>query len=103
MSNFQEHNNRLKANKFAEYITGETLRRYLADKVKQYVGEQVSVYVAHDSWRGDVRTYQLIDDQYHQISRVRKRFPNKDDAIRWAVGIAHNLRQHYKRVVNNAS
>lgn len=44
MSNFQEHNNRLKANKFAEYITGETLRRYLADKVKQYVGEQVSVF-----------------------------------------------------------
>ena len=44
MSNFQEHNNRLKANKFAEYITGETLRRYLADKVKQYVSEQVSVF-----------------------------------------------------------
>ncbi|STP06364.1 putative uncharacterised type i restriction-modification system related protein [Haemophilus parainfluenzae] len=25
---FEEHNNRKKANKFAEYITGESLRRY---------------------------------------------------------------------------
>lgn len=44
MSNFQEHNNRKKANQFAEYITGETLRRYVAEKVKFYVGENVSVF-----------------------------------------------------------
>ncbi|MDP0268871.1 SAM-dependent methyltransferase [Glaesserella parasuis] len=44
MTNFQEHNNREKANKFAEYITGETLRRYVADKVKKYAGENVAVF-----------------------------------------------------------
>lgn len=44
MSNFQEHNNRKKANRFAEYITGEPLRRYVAEKVKQYAGENVSVF-----------------------------------------------------------
>ncbi|MDO4698181.1 MAG: N-6 DNA methylase [Pasteurellaceae bacterium] len=44
MSNFQEHNNRKKANQFAEYITGETLRRYVAEKVKFYAGENVSVF-----------------------------------------------------------
>ncbi|MGQ0285835.1 N-6 DNA methylase [Pasteurellaceae bacterium 22721_9_1] len=44
MSNFQEHNNRKKANQFAEYITGEPLRRYVAEKVKQYVGDNVSVF-----------------------------------------------------------
>ena len=31
---FKEHNNRKKANKFAEYITGEVLRRYVAEKVQ---------------------------------------------------------------------
>lgn len=44
MSNFQEHNNRKKANQFAEYITGESLRRYVAEKVKQYAGDNVSVF-----------------------------------------------------------
>ena len=32
---FEEHNNRKKANKFAEYITGESLRRYLAGKSRE--------------------------------------------------------------------
>lgn len=41
---FIEHNNRKKANQFAEYITGEALRRYLADKVKHYCGENVTVF-----------------------------------------------------------
>ena len=36
---FVEHNNREKANKFAEYVTGKPLREYLANKVKQYCGE----------------------------------------------------------------
>lgn len=39
-----EHNNRLKAKALAEYITGQKLRQYLADKVRQYVGENVSVF-----------------------------------------------------------
>lgn len=41
---FQEHNNRKKANKFAEYITGEVLRKYVAEKVKHYAGKNVSVF-----------------------------------------------------------
>lgn len=41
---FVEHNNRQKANKFAEYVTGKPLREYLANKVKQYCGENVSVF-----------------------------------------------------------
>lgn len=41
---FVEHNNREKANKFAEYVTGKPLREYLAKKVKQYCGENISVF-----------------------------------------------------------
>ena len=41
---FVEHNNREKANKFAEYVTGRPLREYLANKVKQYCGENISVF-----------------------------------------------------------
>ena len=41
---FVEHNNREKANKFAEYVTGKPLREYLAKKVKQYCGEDISVF-----------------------------------------------------------
>lgn len=37
--NMKEHNNRLKAKKFAEYITGEELRMYVANKVKKYLPE----------------------------------------------------------------
>ena len=32
----KEYNNRQKANKFAEYITGRGLRKYLAKKVERY-------------------------------------------------------------------
>ncbi|MCK3935699.1 SAM-dependent methyltransferase, partial [Streptococcus suis] len=41
---FIEHNNRKRANKFAEYITSPVLRQYLADKVKRYCGDDVSVF-----------------------------------------------------------
>ena len=41
---FIEHNNRKKADKFAEYITGESLRRYLAGKVEKYLGKNPSVF-----------------------------------------------------------
>lgn len=40
----KEFNNRQIANKFAEYITGDELRRYVADKVKKYVGNDVTVF-----------------------------------------------------------
>lgn len=39
-----EHDNRKKAKAHAEYITGQVLRQYLADKVHQYAGENVSVF-----------------------------------------------------------
>lgn len=41
---FEEHNNRLKANKFAEYITGQELRKYAAKKVRKYVGNNPIVF-----------------------------------------------------------
>lgn len=41
---FVEHNNREKAKKYAEYITGQELRQYLADKVKTYCGSNPSVF-----------------------------------------------------------
>ena len=40
----KEHNNRKKANKFAEYITGSELRKYTAEKVKKYCGDNPSVF-----------------------------------------------------------
>lgn len=39
-----EHNNRKQADKFAEYITGQGLRQYLAKKVRHYVGDNPSVF-----------------------------------------------------------
>lgn len=41
---FKEHNNRIKAKNFAEYITGEELRKYVASKVKKYVGENPVIF-----------------------------------------------------------
>ncbi|BBM35423.1 N-6 DNA methylase [Pseudoleptotrichia goodfellowii] len=41
---FKEHNNRIKAKNFAEYITGEELRKYVASKVKKYVGENPTIF-----------------------------------------------------------
>ena len=40
----KEFNNRNIANKFAEYITGQELRKYLAEKVRKYVGEDITVF-----------------------------------------------------------
>ena len=39
-----EHNNRKLANKFAEYITGQELRKYTARKIHQYVGTHPTVF-----------------------------------------------------------
>lgn len=41
---FQEHNNRKKADGYAEYITGDSLRRLVAAKVRQYCGRHPSVF-----------------------------------------------------------
>ena len=40
---FHEHNNRKKADGYAEYITGDNLRRLVAAKVRRYCGEHPGV------------------------------------------------------------
>ena len=40
----KEHNNRKIAKSFAEYITGQELRKYVARKVKKYVGDNPEVF-----------------------------------------------------------
>lgn len=40
----KEFNNRKTADKFAEYITGKELRQYLADKVKKYCGDDITIF-----------------------------------------------------------
>lgn len=57
-----EHNNRTIANKHAEFITGKELRRYVAEKVKKYVGENPSVF------DGAIGSGQL--EQYIQPSKL---------------------------------
>ena len=39
-----ESNQRRKADKYAEYITSDVLRRYIADKVEKYCGDTPSVF-----------------------------------------------------------
>ena len=39
-----EHNNRKLANQFAEYITGQELRKYTARKIHHYVGDHPTVF-----------------------------------------------------------
>ena len=39
-----EHNNRKLANQFAEYITGQELRKYTANKIHHYVGSHPTVF-----------------------------------------------------------
>ncbi|MBS4762128.1 N-6 DNA methylase [Carnobacteriaceae bacterium zg-ZUI252] len=80
---FKEHNNRLKANQFAEYITGEILRRYVADKVKRYVGEDVTVF---DGAVGSGQLEQFVNPKYlygveiqdESCAACRENFPNSD-------------------------
>lgn len=40
----KEHNNRLKAKKLAEYITGQELRQYVARKIKSYIPNLKTVF-----------------------------------------------------------
>ena len=40
----KEYNNRLKANKYCEYITGKELRKYVADKIYKYLGNNVTIF-----------------------------------------------------------
>lgn len=81
MSEFVEHNNRAKAKKLAEFITGETLRRYLAGKVIGYCGEHPSVF---DGASGSGQLEQYIEPsrvwaveiQAESCQALKKNYPN---------------------------
>ena len=56
-----EHNNRKLANKFAEYITGQELRKYTARKIHQYVGAHPTVF---DGAIGSGQLEQFIEPSF---------------------------------------
>ena len=78
---FAEHNNRKKADKFAEYITGQPLRKYLADKVKHFCGENISIF---DGTAGSGQLEQFIsmevlhavEIQRESCEALKSNFPN---------------------------
>ena len=80
---FKEHNNRIKAKNFAEYITGEELRRYVASKVKKYVGKNPTIF---DGALGSGQLEQYCDPkkiygveiQAESCEAARENYPNAD-------------------------
>lgn len=80
---FKENNNRKTAKKLAEFITGETFRKYVAEKVKQYAGENISVF---DGAIGSGQLEQFInptkiygvDIQEMSVSMARENFENTE-------------------------
>lgn len=78
---FVEHNNRKEANKFAEYITGQPLRKYLADKVKHFCGENISIF---DGTAGsgqleqfiNMKALYAIEIQRKSCEALKTNFPN---------------------------
>lgn len=58
---FKEHNNRQKANKLAEYITGDNLRKYCRDKINEYVKGAISVF---DGAVGSGQLEQYLDARH---------------------------------------
>lgn len=78
---FKEHNNRKKADKFAEYITGEALRKYVADKVLHYVGANASVF---DGAAGSgqleqficPREFEAVEVQSEASAVLQQNYPN---------------------------
>ena len=65
----KEFNNRKIADKFAEYITGDELRRYVARKVHQYVGNNPSVF---DGACGSGQLEQYINASFIQGIEIQK-------------------------------
>ena len=57
----KEFNNRAKADKYAEYITGRELRKYVAEKVKAYAGESITVF---DGACGSGQLEQFVDPSF---------------------------------------
>lgn len=65
----KEFNNRKIADKFAEYITGDELRRYIARKVGQYVGNNPTVF---DGACGSGQLEQYINASFIQGIEIQK-------------------------------
>ena len=80
---FVEHNNRIKAKNFAEYITGKELREYVATKVKKYVGENPIIF---DGAIGSGQLEQYcnpakiygVEIQSESCEAARENYPNAD-------------------------
>jgi len=51
----KEYNNRLKANKYCEYITGKELRKYVADKIYKYLGNNVTIFDGSCVFNEDIK------------------------------------------------
>ena len=85
---FKEHNNRDISKKFAEYITGTALRKYVAKKVEKYLNlEKVTVF---DGAVGSGQLEQFInlsilygvDVQENSINSARENFENTELEIK---------------------
>lgn len=63
-----EHNNRAKADKFAEYITGDELRRYTARKVERYCGQDISLF---DGAAGSGQLAQYIKPKHIEAVEIQ--------------------------------
>ena len=94
MNGFVEHNNRAvakkKASNLGEYITGEALRRFVADKVHEYMGSVVRIF---DGAAGSGQLEEYIDPK-----------PWKFEAVEIQKEAADALRQNYpEATVQNTS
>lgn len=65
----KEFNNRKIADKHAEYITGQELRKYLARKVKKYVGDNLTVF---DGAVGSGQLQQFINARHVYGVEIQK-------------------------------
>lgn len=79
----KEFNNRQIANKHAEYVTGEVLRKYAAEKVKKYVPDLKTIF---DGAAGSGQLEQFlnaekiiaVEIQEQAADTLKENFPNAD-------------------------
>lgn len=80
---FKEHDNRKKASKLAEYITGEPLRRLVAEKVRTYCGQDVAIFDGA-SGSGQLeqfispRQFTAVEIQAEACEALRANFPRAE-------------------------
>lgn len=77
----KEFNNRDIADKFAEYITGQELRKYLAEKVKKYINGEIIVFdgaVGSGQLEQYISLKELVgcDIQNKAIEVAKENYPN---------------------------